>query len=86
MSFTCDNVFHMTKMIQIRHVPDDVHRTLKIRAARAGLSLSDYLRQEVEEIARRPTLDEWLEELAADEPVSPPESAADAVRAEREGR
>jgi plasmid stability protein len=76
----------MTKMIQIRHVPDEVHRTLKVRAAKAGLSLSDYLRREVEEVARRPTLDEWLEELAADEPVSPAESAADAVRAEREGR
>jgi antitoxin FitA len=48
----------MTKMIQIRNVPDDVHRLLKARAAAAGMSLSDYLKRELEDAAARPTLEE----------------------------
>jgi antitoxin FitA len=48
----------MSKMIQVRNVPDDVHRTLKIRAAAAGLSLSDYIKRDLEEAAARPSLEE----------------------------
>ncbi|MEA2139758.1 MAG: hypothetical protein QOG56_2908 [Solirubrobacteraceae bacterium] len=48
----------MPKMIQIRDVPDDVHRTLKMRAAAAGTSLSDYIKRDLEIAASRPTLDE----------------------------
>jgi plasmid stability protein len=48
----------MPKMIQIRDVPDDVHRTLKMRAAAAGRSLSDYIKRDLEIAASRPTLDE----------------------------
>ena len=51
-------VLHMSKMIQVRDVPDDVHRTLKIRAAAAGMSLSDYIKRDLEIAASRPTLDE----------------------------
>jgi plasmid stability protein len=43
----------MSKMIQIRDVPDDVHRTLKARAAGAGMSLSDYIKRDLERSARR---------------------------------
>ena len=43
MLSTCDNVRNMSKMIQIRNVPDDLHRQLKARAAEEGLTLSDYL-------------------------------------------
>jgi len=50
----------MTKTIQIRDVPDDVHATLRARAAAAGKSLSDYLRGEVEEVARRPAIADVL--------------------------
>src|SRR5215831_13474908 len=46
----------MPKMIQLRHVPDDLHRKLKARAALEGLSLSDYLLREVRRVAERPTL------------------------------
>ena len=46
----------MPKMIQLRHVPDGLHRKLKARAALEGLSLSDYLLQEVRRVAERPTL------------------------------
>lgn len=52
------NVQHMSKMIQIRNVPDRLHRALKVRAAEAGLSLSDYLKRELATIAERPTFEE----------------------------
>jgi len=48
----------MTAMIQIRNVPDELHRRLKSRAALAGMSLSDYLLNEIRQVAERPTLDE----------------------------
>jgi plasmid stability protein len=48
----------MTMMIQIRNVPDALHRQLKSRAALAGMSLSDYLLGELRRAAERPTLDE----------------------------
>jgi plasmid stability protein len=51
-------VRHMSKMIQVRDVPDDVHRTLKLRAVAAGMSLSDYVKRDLELAASRPTLDE----------------------------
>ena len=46
----------MSKMIQIRNVPDALHRRLKARAAEAGMSLSDYLLAELRRSAERPTL------------------------------
>lgn len=48
----------MSKMIQVRNVPDPVHRTLKARAAGAGMSLSDYIKRDLEDAAARPTLEE----------------------------
>lgn len=42
-------------LIQIRNVPEDVHRTLKVRAAASGTSLSEYVLREVERVARTPT-------------------------------
>jgi plasmid stability protein len=75
----------MSKMIQVRHVPDDVHRTLKTRAAERGLSLSDYLRQELELIARRPTLDEAIAALEAEEPVQLSSDSATLIREIRRG-
>lgn len=48
----------MPKMIQIRNVPDDVHRTMKMRAAAAGMSLSDFIKRDLEDAAARPTLEE----------------------------
>jgi plasmid stability protein len=55
----------MVKTIQVRGVPDDVHELLRVRAARAELSLSEYLRREVSLLARRPTLEEFLARVAA---------------------
>lgn len=82
----CDNVSHMSKMIQIRNVPDDLHREVKVRAARAGMSLSDFLRREVERLVERPPVDEVLDRLARRGRLAVGESAADAVRAERQAR
>jgi antitoxin FitA len=76
----------MPKMIQVRHVPDRTHRKLKARAAAAGMSLSDYVRLELEALALRPTWDEFQQRLAALEAVPIAESGADAVRAERDTR
>lgn len=73
-------------MIQIRNVPDDVHRRLKSRAALAGMSLSDYLLNEIRQVAERPSLDELRERLASRPETTLSESVADAVRAERDGR
>jgi predicted RNA-binding Zn ribbon-like protein len=74
------------KMIQIRNVPDELHGTLKARAAREGKSLSDYLKKELEHVAERPTLREWLDQTRSVKPVLGGPSSAELVRAERDGR
>jgi plasmid stability protein len=75
-----------TKMIQLRNVPDALHRSLKARAAMAGMSLSDYLLAEIREIAERPTLAELCERLHTRERMSLPINTARLVREERDAR
>jgi plasmid stability protein len=70
----------MSKMIQIRNVPDDVHRTVKKRAAEAGMTLSDYLLRDIMRAARRPTFDEIVREVDEDGPVDLPEDSAALIR------
>ena len=86
MRVTCEHAVRMTRMIQIRNVPESIHRTLKSRAALAGMSLSDYLLAEIRLIAERPTLQQMRERLHQRKPVTLPLSAADMVRAERDAR
>jgi plasmid stability protein len=74
----------MSKMIQLRNVPDALHRSLKARAAMAGMSLSDYLLVEIKEIAERPTLSELRERLHKRTPVSVRLDTARMVREERD--
>jgi len=76
----------MTVMIQIRNVPDALHRRLKSRAALAGMSLSDYLLGEVRQVAERPTIDELRARLEQRSGVTPSVPPARAVRAERDHR
>jgi plasmid stability protein len=76
----------MSRMIQIRNVPEDLHRSLKARAARQGLSLSDSLLREIKAVAARPTLEELLAAIRAQGPTRPAEDPASAVRAERDAR
>lgn len=84
MCITCFYVVNMSTMIQIRNVPDALHRKLKSRAALAGMSLSDYLLNEPRETAERPTLDELRARLRSRPKVTPAEDPAAAVRAERD--
>jgi len=74
----------MGTMIQIRNVPEDLHRQLKSRAALAGMSLSDYLLDEIRQVAERPTIDELRARLRDRTETTPSLSPAEAVRAERD--
>ena len=74
----------MPKMIQIRHVPDELHRRLKSRAARAGMSLSDYLLNEIRQVAERPTWEEFSARLATRTPINSPRSPAEIIREHRD--
>jgi antitoxin FitA len=70
-------------MIQLRNVPDRIHRTLKARAAMAGMSLSDYLMLEIREMAEKPTLAEIREKLHQFEPLETDIDTARLIREER---
>lgn len=76
----------MSTMIQIRNVPPDVHRTLKARAALAGMSMSDYILRELKKVVERPTRSEILDRLAElpEVEVEPPPAAM--IRDERDRR
>lgn len=71
-------------MVQIRNVPEALHRRLKSRAAFAGMSLSDYLLEEIRQIAERPTIDELRTRLHSRMETAPSVPPAEAVRAERD--
>ena len=74
----------MAKMIQLRHVPDALHRKLKARASEEGLSLSEYLIREAERLVERPSPAQMRARLAGRLPVRPSMPPAQAVRVERE--
>ncbi len=74
----------MGTMVQIRNVPEALHRVLKSRAALAGMSLSDFLLGELREVAGRPTMDELRERLRSRPESTLSVSPADAIRAERD--
>lgn len=76
----------MSAMIQIRNVPDALHRKLKSRAALAGMTLSDYLLRQIREIAERPTIDEMRARLERLPPVDVTVDPVRAVRDERDSR
>ncbi len=74
----------MLKNIQIRKVPAAMHRKLKARAARAGRTLSDYVKEELALSLRTPTVREWLSRLSRQKPVLGLPPAADLIREDRE--
>lgn len=76
----------MSKMIQVRDVPEDVHGTLKSRAAREGMSLSDFIKRELERLAMRPTMQEWLERTQQAKPVPAKRTGAQIIRELRDER
>ena len=73
-------------MVQVRNVPEDLHRELKARAALAGMSVSDYVLQGLRRSLERPTRQDLLRRLARRTSVRPRPSPAQAVRAERDRR
>jgi plasmid stability protein len=76
----------MTKMLQVRHVPDDVHAELARRAAAAGVSLSDYVLRELERVAARPPIEEVLARSASRRLDLSMAEVVEAVRAEHPDR
>ncbi len=76
----------MSKMIQVRDVPDQVHSTLKARAAREGMSLSDFIKRELEHVAQRPSMREWLERTKSAKPIPLNRTAASIIRELRDSR
>ena len=75
----------MAKLVQIRDVPDPVHRTLKARAAQSGRSLSEYLRAELSRVAALPTPDEVRARLRQRTAVTTRERPEVVIRRLREG-
>jgi plasmid stability protein len=73
-------------MIQIRNVPDDLHRALKARAAKEGTTLSELIMRELPRIANQPSMKEVLARIRSREPVRGIDSAAEFIRAERDAR
>jgi len=84
MRCACKYVASMSSMIQIRNVPDALHRKLKSRAALAGKSLSEYLLGEIREATDRPTIEDLRARLAQRRQVAPSLEPALAVREERD--
>ena len=73
----------MSRMLQIRNVPDEIHRRLKSRAALAGMSMSDYVLREIEAVLSRPTRDEVFTRIAERPPIDLDPPSAEVLR---EGR
>jgi plasmid stability protein len=73
-------------MVQIRNMPESLHRKLKARAALAGRSLSEYLLHEIRRVAERPTVEELRLRLAGRAPVAPSIPPVRALRIERDQR
>jgi len=76
----------MAKMIQIRNVPEALHRKLKSRAAHQGKSLSAYLLEQIKREAEAPTIEELIERLASRSPINLGKPVTDIIREEREER
>ena len=73
-------------MVQIRNMPEHIHRIVKARAASEGMSLSEYLLREIRKTAERPTNQEIMERLAQLPPINLGKSSAEVVREGREER
>ena len=84
MLAACENASNMSKMVQIRNVPDVLHRKLKSRAADSGQTLSEFLLAELERLAARPTRDEMLTLIHSRKRVTLKTPAAAVIREERE--
>ena len=84
----CDALYanSMSKMIQLRDIPDQIHSTLKARAAREGMSLPDFIKRELERTVERLGMSEWLDRTRKAKRIPMRRSAAQVVRELREAR
>ena len=73
----------MARTIQVRHVPEELHRTLRVRAVAAGMSLSDYVLGEIVRVAERPPVGDVLARAASRRGKA---AIGDVVQAVRSGR
>lgn len=71
------------KMIQVRNVPDEIHRELKVRAARQGVSLSDYVLELARQDVMLPTVEEWMARVESKPFIESDISAAEIIREAR---
>ena len=76
----------MPKMIQIRNVPDDIHQKMKDRAVREGMTLSDYIKNELRKSAEQLTMREWLENVQKLPKVRGKVDSVKIIRKLREGK
>lgn len=83
MQSACGKVRRMPH-VQIRNVPPELHRRLKVRAASAGMSLSDYLLQELRRSAEAPTMDEFLAAVRKRPRIRSKRSSGDLIREDRD--
>ncbi|MGH9583691.1 MAG: FitA-like ribbon-helix-helix domain-containing protein [Bryobacteraceae bacterium] len=79
-------LMNMSKLVRIRDLPDQAHSTLKVRAAREGMSLSDFIKRELERTAARPSMQEWLERTRQAKPILARRSPAQIVRQLRDSQ
>lgn len=86
MLYTCLHAISMSKMVQIRSVPDDVHQVLRMKAIRAGTSLSEFLLAEITHVANRPSVEEVVARLSRRRRPAARIDSARLVREMREGR
>jgi antitoxin FitA len=76
----------MSTMVQIRNVPDPLHRQLKVRASLEGMTMSDYILKELSKVLEKPSREELFRRLRAQPVVVLGESPSVSVRRERDGR
>lgn len=76
----------MTKMIQIRNVPDEVHREITARADKAGMTLSDFLKRELDRIVATPPIEDLLARVRSRQRPTLSETPAEVIRAARDSR
>jgi antitoxin FitA len=86
MRCACAHLSHMSKMIQIRNVSDELHAKLRRRAEKQGMTLTAYLERVLEREVARPLPQEVFERIAARSAVKLEEPVAFVIRQEREGR
>ena len=86
MCYTCAHVIRMSIMIQIRNVPDELHRRAKAKAALEGITLSDLALRALESEVQRMSVGEITTRVRELGPVYDASPAADLVREERDAR